>query len=123
MLFDWPATTQETIPVITLGRSRSLDFCAYRCRLNISFVFPSGEGFQASGLLGPNPHRPIIAADFLYFVGKNNMLVYLSVLIRQWCWLCPACALSRDKTDQKASDLVGWLEAIWKDTQIALRSL
>lgn len=66
----------------------------------------------------PTPGHPTV--DFLYFVGKNNMLVYFSILIRQWSPLCPTWPLLRDKGTSKASVRV--VGALQEDKAVTLAS-
>lgn len=83
------------------------DFYAGGSRLNISDVFWTLRSF---GVVWPRPARPpypIVAPDFLYFVGKNNTHVYFSLLIRQWCSLGPAHPLLWDGGDIKHVCLAG----------------
>lgn len=101
----WLPCNTKVSPCYYVQLCRADDFYARGSRLNISVVCLTGKSFQA---LQPYPSLPvpIVAADFLYFVGKNNMLVYFSVLIRQWSSLHPLCPLLRDKGTSKASVFV-----------------
>lgn len=95
----WLPCNTKSVPVIMFSRAEQM----------ISMQEAVDSTFQLCFSLGKSsltPPYPTVAPDFLYFVGKNNMLVYFSALIRQWSSLCPAGPLLRDKGTSKASVFV-----------------
>lgn len=108
------ALRHKVNPCYYVQPCRADDFYARGGRLNISvcvFVaFWLGELLELSY---PTPAYLVAPApDFLYFVGKDNMCVYFSALIRQWASLRPVSPLMWDRGTSKALSL--WLELLRK---------
>lgn len=101
--FVWLPCDTKWIPVIMFSCAGEMISMQEAVDSTFQTCFWLGEVFE---LFNPTPPRPTVAPDFLYFVGKDNMCVYFSVLIRQWSSLCPDCPLLWDKGTSKASVVV-----------------